>query len=297
MEKQVELIFENGSISVGKGTKHRLYREGDNIFIEQNGGVRRKLGKNRMVSGKKSNRGPHGSPYVIEVQDDLKVRIKVFNSANPVNVPGLSPTTHSPEGIAVDQYDSRNKVSIGGTGGPSDFSFFVKLPEDPSEVHTGDSDSEDRSLDFRSNRERQEGERVVKTETLRDVTKTLDNLHRKRDIPTIRDFFNELGEENLLKNAGSKIIYIDNGKKYTVKDIHESVKILLDEGDSHVPAGQAHKVSTLPLWRSGLQMRVTSEGNLRSDIGELFVWNESNNVLIGERANQPRIERIDEIIR
>lgn len=305
-DKQVKLNFHGEPpIPVRENTQHTLYRgEDDHVYIKPEGSKRRKLPMNKMVSGKDSGRGPNDSPYIIEIQDDLTVKIKVFNSTNPVTA-GSKTTTHSPQGIKIDQYDSANKVSIGGTGGPADFHFLVELPEDPSEEREDEDSSSGRfdedSFQSSSTEEKTDDGRVIKTEMLRDVVTALDEVHREhagqQDFPTVADFYNKLGEEGLLRNPRANVIYIDDGAKYTVKDILEAIQILQEKKQKVVPVKEAHKVSRLAIWRQGLKNRITSEGNLRSDIGELFLWNESNGVLIGEAANQSRRERIETLVK
>lgn len=306
-DEQVKLIFPKGMESVDRGTKHGLYRDDKMVFLEKESGNVKEVGPNAMVSGKSKGRGPGGIPYQIDVQDDLTVRFRVYNSTNPVRV-GTRTTTHSENGIKIDQYDSQTKCSIGGSGGEADFHFIISLPEDPSK---GDKDEDSRSGGFdgtpfesRSSEEDEEKTddgRVIKTEMLERVTTALEEVHREhggqQDFPTVDDFFNKLGQEGLLRNPEANIIYIDDGVRYTVQDIYDGIEVLQNQKQKSVPVKEAHKVSTLGIWRGGVKNRITSEGNLRSDVGELFLWNDSSNALIGEAASQSRRERVDTLVR
>lgn len=294
-EKKVEINFPLAQqpIRVSSGYKYGLYRGDEQyVYLFTPRDDDRKVGRSSMVSGKdKDSRGPEGMPYMITILDDLSVKVEVYNSTNPVNV-GNQSKTHGK--ILIDDFGSETQIRIG------QFKFSVKQPEKESDEEDSESspiDVEVRISDSREEESESTNSRKVKDVMVNRVASSLDRVHRSYQLSTVEDFRNQLAEDGLLENSESNILWIENGNKYTVEDINKCIKRLNElKSKQRIKTGIAYKVSTLEYWEDGLNRRITSEGQLRKDFGDLFLWSRSNNVRVGERAGQSRLERIDDIV-
>lgn len=294
-DKKVEINFPLAQqpIRVSSGYKYGLYRGDDyGVYLFTPRDDDRKVGRSSMVSGKdKDSRGPKGMPYMITILDDLSVKVEVYNSTNPVTVGGQSKTHGN---ILIDNFGSETQIRIG------EFKFSVKQPEKESDEEDSESspiDVEVRISDSREEESESTDGRKVNDDMVNRVASSLDRVHMSHELPTVEDFYNQLAEDGLLERSESNILWIENGNKYTVDDIKRCIEELnKHKNKSRIKTGIAYKISTLEYWKNGLNRRITSEGQLRKDFGDLFLWSRSNNVRVGERADQSRLERIDDIV-
>lgn len=302
-ENKVTLVAASNTISLDANTKYYIYRENNRdspIYLEEKNSHRREMihPGNSLVSGKSSSRGSEGIPYLIEVQEDRTVKFKVFNATNPVGV-GSRTTKNSPEGIAIGDEGSAKFVRIGDSSRDLDSNdgiiIQIQIPEKSQndQEHQAKKESNDSISTDETNKE--EKGRKINKRVLNMVKNSVDEVYRNHsDVPTIGDLEEQMYENNLNVEREDLVIYEEDGKQYTVADIAEAIW-RLSNIRKEIPVDEAHQVSARTEWEEGLKNYITSEGNLRSKIGNLYLYNENNNVVIGGQQAS-REERIDKIV-
>lgn len=294
-ENTVILAAKSNIISLEPKTENYIYRgktTNSPIFLKKENGSPKEIHPgNPLVSGKSRSR-PNGVPYIIEVRENLTVKFKVFDTTNPVRI-GSHTTTNNPRGIVIDSEGSTTNVDIGDPNGNKGIRIQIKIPEKSRNDKEGQVKRENSSAISTDRTNKEEKGKTIHKGVLNEVKKSVDRVYEQHpNVPTINDLSNQMYKDNLTI-TGELVIYEKGEKQYTVKDLVEAIERLSDIRE-RIPADEAHQVSTRPEWNRGLKNYITREGQLRRRIGNLYLYNENNNLVLGDRP--PREEQIDKIV-
>ena len=235
----------------------------------------------QWVSGLKDGRKMN-APYTFYPTSSGGIRIEVYNSTHQLKIQGESPTKHTKgRGIVIEEPGSK-KASI------REFKFRIDIPENEEEE---EEEEKPRNRYSNQNSNDSSSGRDVDTELLEKIDKALSNVEKK-NVPLVRDFWEEVNQIMNNHSHSNPALYVkESGDKYYVSQIEEALRTLRNKNLAE--PGDAIRVSSHNQWDEKFEYVFTSMRDIRFRVGDLWLWNESNDLVLGNPSREERINKIE----
>lgn len=249
--------------------------ENDNIEVKNRIVEKSRLAQ--VVSGLKIAQGRKVEPYrFYPIDDGSGVRITIYNSTNPVHVEGNKPVTETNNKGIIINTPGEYTVKINA------FKFKIVIPEQ--------DDSEDQNENNSREYNKNDDDKQYNKSLLNKIDQRLSTIEDK-DVPTVRDLWEEFGQ--LASSEKDTIIYTkSDGGEYNMEILQNGLKHIMETDE--VDSSHAIRVKSTKKWGE-TKMSITSKRDIRERVGELWSYNESNNVvLFNKKSRREKIEKFHE---